>query len=183
MIPKSGHRFSEQVLLGLFLSGFLISFGCKKWRERAMEAILACSYVMHPTLAGWTPPPDGRDAAAAAIFTPMCRTFLRRCTAIVAAYAVALQFVLSAFAVAPVLSAEAGFTICRGDNPDTHPPPHDPCAACTVHCATAADNPERVAIAAPWRLARAVSEASPHIRAAPPAPARLAHSPRAPPAG
>jgi len=41
---------------------------------------------------------------------------LRRCAALAAAYAVALQLVLSAFAaVAPLaLAAEAGFAICRG---------------------------------------------------------------------
>ena len=80
---------------------------------------------------------------------------LRRCAALAAAYAVALQLVLSAFAtIAPVvLAADAGFAICRRDNSNSHTGPgtQDPCGSCLVaHCASAAANPDRDAVAVLW---------------------------------
>jgi len=114
---------------------------------------------------------------------------LRRCAALAAAYAVALQLVLSAFAmVAPlVLAADAGFATCRRDNSNSHTGPgtQDACGACLAgHCASAAASPDRDAVAALWPATRTHAEVSPSARALSPATPRVAaHSPRAPPFG
>ncbi|HKS60325.1 MAG TPA: hypothetical protein VJT13_01425 [Xanthobacteraceae bacterium] len=112
---------------------------------------------------------------------------LRRCAALAAAYAVALQLVLSAFAaVAPLaLAAETGFTICRGgDSAPAAPPAHDPCVACLTHCAGAAAGPQRAASPLTWPLG-ATSFAHPFMLAAASSTVTQAraHSPRAPPLG
>jgi hypothetical protein len=113
----------------------------------------------------------------------------RRCAALIAAYAVALQAVLSAFAVVVPLNAvaEASVAICRGDNPDAPAGPvsHASCGACLAgHCAGAACNPDRVAIGAPWPSTRQPAEIPLRIMAlSPAAPRHGPHSPRAPPRG
>jgi len=111
---------------------------------------------------------------------------LRRCAALIAAYAVALQAVLGAFAfVAPVLAGEAGTVICRSDSgtPD-QPQTHDQCGACLAgHCAAAAAGPERLGIPAPWPIASMPAATLLAVAFAPPAPRSQPHSPRAPPAG
>lgn len=106
---------------------------------------------------------------------------LRRCAALIAAYAVALQMVLSAFAAAAPLAA--GFAICRGDN-TTAPAgdiAHDPCAACVAHCAGAAA-PARDAVALTWPGGAAPAGTS-SARSAPRTTPHVPHSPRAPPFG
>ena len=114
---------------------------------------------------------------------------LRRCAALTAAYAVALQLVLSAFAtIAPlVLAADASFAICRRDNSNSHTGPgtQDPCGACLAgHCASAAANPDRAAVAVLWPATHTHAEVPLRARAVSPATRRVAaHSPRAPPFG
>ena len=131
--------------------------------------------------------PDGRQLGSVAIVLSMLRTQLRRCAALVAAYAVALQAVLSAVAVAAPFASAAGapFAICGGDSPDNPPGPitHDPCATCLAgHCAGAAASPDRVAFEAPWLLAQTAVEALRRAAILPPVARRAgAHSARAPP--
>ena len=112
---------------------------------------------------------------------------LRRCAALAAAYAVALQLVLSAFAaVAPLaLAAEAGFAICRGgDSAPAVPAAHDPCSACLAHCAGAAAGPQRAASPLTWPPGSTLFVHSFALAAAPSAATQArGHSPRAPPLG
>ena len=104
---------------------------------------------------------------------------LRRCAALIAAYAVALQMVLSAFAAAAPLAA--GFAICRGDSATapTGDIAHDPCAGCVAHCA-GAGVPGRDAVALTWCAAAAPTGQS-SARSTQRAPPHAPHSPRAPP--
>jgi hypothetical protein len=104
---------------------------------------------------------------------------LRRCAALIAAYAVALQLVLSAFAAAA--PPAAGIAICRGDSPvpagDTA---HDLCAACVAHCLSAAA-PDRAAVALAWPAVAVAVGASFSSAAWRPIPNAREHAPRAPP--
>jgi hypothetical protein len=114
------------------------------------------------------------------------RSPLRRSVALVTAYAVALQVMLSAFAVAaPHVPGVASFEICRSDRADapSQPLPPEACPAClAAHCG-AASGPDRIAIAGSWP-AVAPSHAVPQRDAAPaPAARTRPHSPRAPPLG
>ena len=110
---------------------------------------------------------------------------VRRSAALIAAYAVALQLVLSAYAAVTPLAADPGFAICRGDNRDApaEPAAHDPCGACLAHCAGAAAAPDRATVAVTW-FARAapIGTSFPGAAWRPIAHARD-HSPRAPPLG
>jgi len=119
---------------------------------------------------------------------PRFMLLLRRCAALAAAYALALQLVLSAFAaVAPLaLAAEAGFAICRGDDSNTPagPAAHDPCSACLAHCSGTAAGPEREASPLAWPLGATSFVHSFTLAAAPSAATQTReHSPRAPPPG
>ena len=109
---------------------------------------------------------------------------LRRSAALIAAYAVALQLVLSAFAaVVPfMLGAEAGFALCGGDNPGTpaQPVAHDPCSACPAHCAAAAAGPDRETVAVRW-LEAALAATSSSNAALDTTPHARGHFARAPP--
>jgi hypothetical protein len=130
-----------------------------------------------PALYPWT----GRPAGGYSAFMLL----LRRCAALAAAYAVALQLVLSAFAaVAPLaLATEAGFAICRGgDSAPAAPAAHDPCSACLTHCAGAGAAPQRAASPFTWPPG-VTSFVQSFMRAAAPSAATQArdHSPRAPP--
>jgi hypothetical protein len=110
---------------------------------------------------------------------------MRRCGALIAAYALALQAILSAF-VPPVHALTPGFEICTGgaDENRTRDPAPGSCSVCLLgHCAGVATSPGRIAIVPAW----------PHIAArTPPAVPPIAlqaiwrhepHSPRAPPLG
>jgi hypothetical protein len=108
---------------------------------------------------------------------------MRRCGALIVAYALALQAILSAF-VLPVHALTPGFEICAGgadDNRARDPAPAS-CSVCLLgHCAGVAAGPGRIAIAPAWpRIAARIPPALP-------APALQAiwrqHSPRAPPLG
>ena len=113
------------------------------------------------------------------------RSPLRRSVALVTAYAVALQAVFSAFAVAaPHVPGVASFEICRSDRADAPSQPlPEACPTClAAHCG-AASGPDRIAIAESWP-AIALSDAVPQRDAAPAPVARARpHSPRAPPLG
>ena len=128
---------------------------------------------------------DGRRHAHPAIVAPM--TILRRCAALAAIYAVALQLLLPAFASAAPLAfaAEAGFAICRGGNPGApaQPPEHDPCGACLAHCDAAAAVPARAAMPLNWIPGRASALSFPRAAALSIAMQTREHAPRAPPAG
>ncbi len=106
---------------------------------------------------------------------------LRRCAALIAAYAVALQLVLSAFTA--VASLEAGFAICRGERPiPAGDVTHDLCAACVAHCAGASAPAPGAAMVRPSDAAPVDSPFA--IMVALRTAARAgAHSPRGPPAG
>src|SRR3954454_133393 len=97
---------------------------------------------------------------------------LRRCAALIAAYAIAIQAGLSAFAVAAPLASAQGavFAICRGDSPDPPVPiPHDPCGSClTGHCTGAAASPDRIAFQAPWTFDQAPLEVLLRVAVLPP---------------
>ena len=110
---------------------------------------------------------------------------LRRCAALIAAYAVALQLVLSAFAAVAPLAADAGFAICRGDNGSApaEQSAHDPCAACLAHCAGAAAAPDRETVAVAWPAEAVPAIMSSSNAALDTARQAREHSPRAPPAG
>jgi len=113
---------------------------------------------------------------------------VRRCAALAAAYAVALQLVLSAFAaVAPLaLATEAGFAICRGggDTAPAAPAAHDPCSACLAHCTGGAAPPQRAASSLTWPPGATPFVHSFRLAAAPSATTQArGHSPRAPPLG
>jgi hypothetical protein len=71
---------------------------------------------------------------------------------LIAAYAVALQLVLSAFAAVAPLAPDAGPLICRGGdrNAPAEPAAHDPCGACLAHCAGAVAAPDRDTVAVTW---------------------------------
>jgi hypothetical protein len=113
----------------------------------------------------------------------MCRRPLHRCAALIAAYAIALQALLSAFAIVPpVALADPAFAICQPGGADpAGQRPHDPCAACAAHCAASAPS-QRVAIVLPWPR-DIISSAASGSAALPPAPLERQHSPRAPPLG
>lgn len=112
---------------------------------------------------------------------------LRRCAALIAAYALALQAVLAAFAYSAPVVAEPGFVICRGDAAGTpdQPQHHDQCGACLAgHCAGVAAGPDRLAIAILWPIASGPTETpAAAIAFAPSAPRTQPNPPRAPPAG
>jgi hypothetical protein len=109
---------------------------------------------------------------------------LFRCAALVAAYAVALQAMFSAFAPPARDTSDAASLICRSGiaGEPAQPAAHDTCLACLAgHCAGAA-SPHRLAVAEPWPMAGAPVGTTFRIAALPPAPSRDgAHSPRAPP--
>jgi len=142
-------------------------------RER--RASIRVALALYP----WT----GRPASGYSRFMLL----LRRCAALAAAYAVALQLVLSTFAaVAPLaLATEAGFAICRGDDSaPAAPAAHDPCGACLAHCAGAATGPQREASPLTWPHGAASFVHSFALAAAPSAATQArGHSPRAPPLG
>ena len=107
---------------------------------------------------------------------------LRRSAALIAAYAVALQMVLSAFAAAT--PSAAGFAICRGDGAAAPAGDiaHDPCAACVAHCAGAAA-PGRAAVALTWPAEAALAATSSSKAAPATTPYAREHFARAPPFG
>ena len=129
----------------------------------------------------------GRGPARVAIHTGVSfRRPLRRCAALVAAYAVVLQAMLAAFAL-PTAHAggAAAFEICRSDRADAPAQalPHEACVACLAgHCG--ATGPARTATAEAWPVID-----RPDAVGSPPdaAPARVARArrqaPRAPPRG
>jgi hypothetical protein len=112
---------------------------------------------------------------------------MRRCAALIAAYALALQAIISAFAV-PVshaLAAGAAFEICRADisGDPARPPARDSCGACLAgHCAGTAATPVRIAVAGPWPIVVVSAPTAFRAAALPPlAPHGGPHAPRAPP--
>jgi hypothetical protein len=110
---------------------------------------------------------------------------MRRCTALIAAYALALQAMLSAF-VLPVHALAPGFEICAGgasDNRARDPAPAS-CSACLAgHCAGAVASPGRVAVVAIWpRIAPGIRPAL-RATALQPISRHEPHSARAPPLG
>ena len=115
----------------------------------------------------------------------MCRT-LRRCAALAAAYAVALQLMLSAFAALTPVAASGveAAAICRGGEPvPLQPASHDACTACLAgHCGGPALVPGRVAVRVPQPVAMPPAEIAPraitHVTQA-----RQQHAARAPPLG
>jgi hypothetical protein len=112
------------------------------------------------------------------------RPHMRRCAALIAAYALALQAIFSAF-VSPSRALTAGFEICTGgaDADRAHEPAHASCSACLAgHCAGGVAGPLRNASAQPWP--RVALAPRPDLRAAavPPSAGRHEpHAPRAPP--
>jgi hypothetical protein len=117
--------------------------------------------------------------------TVTCSPHMRRCGALIAAYALALQAMLSAF-VAPVHALTPGFEICAdgaGDNRGRDPGPAS-CAACLAgHCAGAAASPGRVAVVAAWPCIAARVLPAPRAPALQPISRHEPQSPRAPPLG
>jgi hypothetical protein len=110
---------------------------------------------------------------------------MRRGAALIAAYALALQAMFSAF-VLPVHGLAPGFEICAGgadDNRARDPAPAS-CFACLLgHCAGAAASADRVAVVAAWpRTAADVPPALP-VAALQPIWRHEPHAPRAPPLG
>jgi hypothetical protein len=110
---------------------------------------------------------------------------MRRCGALIAAYALALQAMLSAF-VLPVHALTPGFEICAGgaDGNRARDPASASCTGCLAgHCAGAAASPERVGTVAAWP--RIAARVPPAVRTAAPQPISRhePHSPRAPPLG
>jgi hypothetical protein len=111
----------------------------------------------------------------------------RRCAALIAAYAVALQALLAAFAI-PVAAAPAGVSgleLCSSGetrNKDTLPS-HEACSACLAgHCANAAGAPPAALAMPAWGAFAAVVLSPPHPAALTAHSSRNeAHSPRAPP--
>lgn len=108
-----------------------------------------------------------------------------RCAAVIAAYAIALQALLSAFAIVPplALASDPAFAICQSGGADpASQHPYDPCAACLAHCAGAAAGPQRVVAFLPWPR-EIVAATTVRAAALPPARAERQHAPRAPPLG
>jgi len=111
----------------------------------------------------------------------------RRCAALIAAYAVALQALLAAFGI-PLAAAPAsasGWELClSGETAGNGAlPAHDPCSACVAgHCAPASGVPP-AAVATLVRTARAGMVASSPKLAdlTTQSPRGEAHFPRAPP--
>jgi hypothetical protein len=116
-----------------------------------------------------------------------CRLTIRRCAALIAAYAIALQAMLAAFLVpsTPTVQA-AAFEICRSDTDAdrAREPGHARCSACLAgHCAGTA-TPARDAVAADWPTGAAALPMAIAALAHPPADRRhRPHAPRAPPLG
>src|SRR3954466_8970075 len=111
---------------------------------------------------------------------------LRRCAALAAAYAVALQGLLASFAlVLPAGAAAPAFAICRSapDSPPQAPLSHNACLACLAgHCSGSAADDPRVALAifVPIAIGLSKGPVAP-LHAAPFAPRTFQHAPRAPP--
>jgi hypothetical protein len=109
---------------------------------------------------------------------------IRQCAVLVAAYAVALQAVFSAFALPTHGPGAAAFEVCRSDRADgpVQPLAHEACPACLAgHCGTT--GPDRIAVAEAWPvLDRSDAVRQPEM-ASVPVPRRLPHAPRAPPLG
>jgi hypothetical protein len=111
----------------------------------------------------------------------------QRCAALIAAYALVLQALVTAF-TPPALAIAAAFEICRSgsaaDPAQQHPQSQHECSACLAgHCAGAAATPDRVVIPVPWP-ATTLSAVIPSLAAlALPSAHELPHSPRAPPLG
>jgi hypothetical protein len=110
---------------------------------------------------------------------------MRRCCALIAAYALALQAMLSAF-VLPVHALTPGFEICAGgaDNNRARDPAPASCSACLLgHCAGAAASPGRIATMAAWpRITARLPPVLP-ATALQPIWRHEPHAPRAPPLG
>jgi hypothetical protein len=110
---------------------------------------------------------------------------MRRCAALIAAYALALQALLSAFASPAAHALIPAVEICQAgiDADRAGEPAHGSCSACLAgHCASAATGPLRIASTEPRR--RTVAAAPPAARAAGtrrPAGRHEPHAPRAPP--
>jgi hypothetical protein len=110
---------------------------------------------------------------------------MRRCAALIAAYALALQAILSAFAVQIARADAPAFEICTRDTGAgrARDPGHALCPACLAgHCCAA--TPVHDAVVAAWP---AFATALPPALVAgtkPPADRRhRSHAPRAPPLG
>jgi hypothetical protein len=137
---------------------------------------------VHGTFEGivWTNPP-----AHGYLSTVTRPSYMRRCGALIAAYALALQAMLSVF-VLPVHALAPGFEICAGGANDdrARDPAAASCSACLAgHCAGAAASPGRIAVVEPWpRIAAGVPPAV-RATALQPMPRHEPHSPRAPPLG
>jgi hypothetical protein len=112
----------------------------------------------------------------------------RRCAALIAAYAVALQAVLSAFAAVPAQARTAGpaFELCVSDasGRPSAPRPHETCGACLAgHCGAGASAPPAAVAAALLWPAFAIASLAPSRRVdvQTARPRDEPHSPRAPP--
>ena len=109
---------------------------------------------------------------------------IRRCAVLVAAYAVALQAVFSAFAPPMHRPGAAAFELCRSDRADrpVQPLAHDACPACLAgHCG--ATGPDRIAVELAWPvLDRSDAVREPNMASVPVA-RTGPHAPRAPPLG
>lgn len=119
---------------------------------------------------------------------PMGHVNRRRITALIAAYAVAMQALVSALMVAPKAAlAFPEFVICGSVGNDTgapvHPPSHDFCPACLAgHCVGAAGC-DRAASDVVWPSATVFVAALVPRVARPSSAPRARHFARAPPAG
>jgi hypothetical protein len=111
----------------------------------------------------------------------------RRCAALIAAYAIALQALLAAVAI-PVGAAPAGVSgweLCTsvGTGSTDAPRTHEACSACLAgHCAPAAGTPPAALATPAWAAFAAVALPPPRPAALPAHASRNeAHAPRAPP--
>jgi hypothetical protein len=111
----------------------------------------------------------------------------RRCAALIAAYAIALQALLAAVAI-PVGAAPAGVSgweLCAsaGTGSNDAPLSHEACSACLAgHCAPAAGTPPAALATPAWAAFAAVVLSPPRPAALPAHASRnQAHAPRAPP--
>jgi hypothetical protein len=114
-------------------------------------------------------------------------SFPRRCAALIAAYAIALQALFTAFAMPPAAAPAGtpGWELCSSgvSGSSGAPPSHEFCSACLAgHCAPAAGTPPAAVATPAWEVFAGV-------RSSPMRPTDLVahasrdepHSPRAPP--
>jgi len=110
---------------------------------------------------------------------------MRRCAAVIAAYALALQAMFSAFAVPAPHGIVPAFERCAADGDRAREPAHQSCSACLAgHCAGAAASPLRIAVILSWPVTATSVPAALAAAALQPLSQRHGpHSPRAPPLG